>query len=748
VLRPTIQLPLAAAGVLALCVSLPAHAGDIGSGTLSPTSGPVTYSSGPFLISNPTVQSGLATGSDQPICMDPVAPCDDYSLTVSIPAGYTAQHPLDRVVVTVDWPTAQDDFDMWVLDPTGKVVTGSATGGRPEVVPLPIADGTTQYTIRVTPFLVTGDSYTATVTLGPAPYTPFVPSTAPAPTYAAFAAPNNWGADYGEPSLGFDPRTNAFMFTGRRYLNVAGKTLKVTFDEATGQPTWVDATPPTSLGTSLDPIGFTDRVTGRSFVSQLHGACSLTELSDDDGATWIPSQGCGIGTVFDHQTFGGGPFAPPLVGGTPVYPNAVYYCAQADVEASCAVSLDGGLTFGAAVPVYTTQCGGLHGHLKVAADGTVYLPNKQCGATQGLVVSTDNGQSWQIRGVPDTLPGDSDPAVAIGSDGTVYYGYVNGDGHMRVAVSHDHGLSWVNDVDVGTPFGIKNAVFPAAIAGDGDRAAVAFHGTATGGPPGGLDFTGVWFLYVATTYDGGKTWSVVRADPNPVQGPGGICTLGFSCSSDPDNRNLLDFFDASMDAKGRVVVGYSDGCTGACGANGTPNNFDSYGTLSRQTSGLTLLSRFDPRPATEDITSFVRVKASGASTQGGTTTIRVRLDNQGAQAFAAPIHLVLADLQSPSSSVTAANADNGKSGPGATWEYSNAVGADRVLSPKETSAERVLTFSNATRAKFTVDFRVVHGDPNASAIPAQNGSGGGEVRYLRLTVDALTGLVSVSTLIR
>src|SRR4029079_10681037 len=131
-------------------------------------------------------------------------------------------------------------------------------------------------------------------------------------------------------------------------------------------------------------------------------------------------------------------------------------------------------------------------------------------------------------------PGDSDPSVAIGSDGTVYFGYVHGDGHMRVTVSHERGATWGIDIDVGTPFGIQNAVFPAMVAGDGDRAAVAFHGSATGGPPGPLSCAAIWFLYVATTSDGGKTWSVVRADANPVQGPGGICTIGLSCSSTPD----------------------------------------------------------------------------------------------------------------------------------------------------------------------------------------------------------------------
>jgi hypothetical protein len=315
-------------------------------------------------------------------------------------------------------------------------------------------------------------------------------------------------------------------------------------------------------------------------------------------------------------------------------------------------------------------------------------------------------------------------------------------------VSHDRGLHWENDVDVGTPFGIKNAVFPAMIAGDGDRAAIAFHGSNVGGAYGGLDYQGVWFLYVATTYDGGRTWSVVRAADNPVQGPGGICTMGLSCSADPDNRNLDDFFDVTADGKGRVVVGYSDGCTGDCGANGTPMNFDSYGTVTRQTSGLTLFAKYDPKPTTEDVTNLTRVVQGGVRTQGTTSAVKVKVKNVSTQPVQAPLHVLLAEVQSSSGRVTAANADNGKSGAGATWSYSALVGADGVLSPDEMSGDRDLTFNNPGKEKFSLTLRVLRGNPSSATVAAQDGSGGTEVRYLRLTVDPMLGIVTVETLIR
>ncbi|MGZ3459352.1 MAG: hypothetical protein ACXU86_12715, partial [Archangium sp.] len=84
----------------------------------------------------------------------------------------------------------------------------------------------------------------------------------------------------------------------------------------------------------------------------------------------------------------------------------------------------------------------------------------------------------------------------------------------------------------------------------------------------------------------GKTWVSSDATPNdPVQ-RGSICTGGTTCGND---RNLLDFMDITVDSQGRVLVGYADGCVGACVQSG-PNSFSQYATIARQ-SGGTLLFR-------------------------------------------------------------------------------------------------------------------------------------------------------------
>ena len=411
------------------------------------------------------------------------------------------------------------------------------------------------------------------------------------PTFAVYAPPAGVGASAGEPSIGVDGRTGAVLY-------IAGtETLKVTFNDAASPATaaWQNVSATQTSLITFDPILYTDRVLGRTFVSQLlPTSFSLMAYSDDDGATWNPSQGGGIAAGVDHQTIGGGPFhRGGLLGSLPqLYPHAIYYCSQNIALASCAVSLTGGSTFGPAVPIYNlTQCDGLHVHVKVAPDGTAYVPNKSCNGLQGVAVSTNNGVSWTVRTVPGSTAGSSDPSLGIGADGTVYFGWSNGDGHAYAAVSHDQGATWTNLHDVGAAFGLQNIAFPAVTAGDGDRASFAFLGTPAVGNATGDDttFPAVWHLYLATTYDSGATWTTVDVTPNdPVQ-RSTICTSGTTCGT---TRNLLDFMDIAVDNEGRTLIGYADGCVGGC-VTGGANTYAAEARIARQTGGKRLYAVFD-----------------------------------------------------------------------------------------------------------------------------------------------------------
>ena len=448
---------------------------------------------------------------------------------------------------------------------------------------------------------------------GPAPATT-VPGV---PRYFNYASPPGTGDDAGEPSLGINWTTEqSFSNSGGPIPN--GGTvnyfggflpymLKVTFNDCQSpagatwdQKTLLTANTPRVFG---DPILYTDRATGRTLVSQEEGLTPLgstTDMTDDDGDTFLPTEGSGLPACVDHQTLGGGPFHAPLIG--TLYPNAVYYASQCIANATCSLSLDGGVTFAPGVTMFTlADCVGLHGHLKVGPDGTVYVPNKGCGGNlpfhdngqQAVAVSENNGLTWTVRPVTTStsagLDQSWDPSVAVASDGTVYFGYGDVNGRPHVAVSHDKGVSWINDQDVGASLGLKKCAFPAIVAGDPDRAAFAFYGTTTDGALNAdtqPDFPGVWHLYIASTFDGGLTWTTQNATPgDPIQ-RGGIC-------KDGDCRNMLDFFDAGIDREGRVLVGWDDGCIGGC-LNGPPNSFTAKAVITRQSGGRRMFAAYDP----------------------------------------------------------------------------------------------------------------------------------------------------------
>lgn len=568
------RVPLAAmlaAGLALVCAS--ADAATPSSGTVSSTSTQASWSGSSLL---PTA-SATCGGPNS-------TACDNYKLTI-VPPTYSFKVEIAITAGPVD------DYDLEVYAPDGTLAgsSGNAPGSAESVTLNNPAGGI--YTVSVAPYAAV-TSYSGQATLSQV-QPPAGPSGETPPRYSIHTPPGAMGQSAGEPTLGVNERTGSVMY-------IAGtETLRVDFDDCSSPAAakWRDASALWTSQVTFDPILWTDQKLGRTFVSQLlPSKVSLMAFSDNDGLTWWPSQGAGFNSGVDHQSLGGGPFSQegPLRPLT-TYPNILYYCSQDVAIAQCAASLDGGLTFGPAVPIYNiSQCGGLHGHVKVGPDGTAYVPNKSCGGEQGMAVSRDNGLTWSVKTVPGSQPGEWDPSVAIGAGGAVYFGYEDGDGHPKVAVSPDGGEAWSYIVDVGTQHGIQNIAFPVVIAGDDDRAAFAFLGTTTPGDLGGddPDAPAVWYLYVAHTYDGGASWVTVNATPgDPVQ-RGTICSSGTTCGA---TRNLLDFMDVTADAQGRVLVAFADGCIGGC-LSQKPNSGTDLASIARQMSAKGLYAAFDPPP--------------------------------------------------------------------------------------------------------------------------------------------------------
>ena len=408
-----------------------------------------------------------------------------------------------------------------------------------------------------------------------------------APSFATYVAPSSlaWSDSAGEPSLGVPWETDAALY--QSYV----ATYRVRFDDAVSPPaaTWTDVTSPYSV-INIDPIAATDHVTGRTWAGGLDGACSILSYSDNDGASWVPTGNSCAGAAIDHPTIGSGPWAGALPLDA-VYPRAVYYCAQLSV-AQCAVSYDGGITFQPGVAI---QCGfvnpGLHGSVHVGPNGYAYLPFQTCGSENGVAVTTNNGVTWVGRPIPGaTAPAAGfDPDVATTPSGWAYVAYPTSGYGVGVALTRDGGASWTNFGDVAASANVRSATFHEMVAGDDGRAAVAYLGSTTDGNPHDSRFGGVWHVYVSYTMDAGATWTTVRASDNVIQ-RGWICADGTGCSA---GRNLLDFIDAQVDSKGRVLVAVADGCINAC-ESGSGRSDANWAVLVRQSGGSTLFAAHDP----------------------------------------------------------------------------------------------------------------------------------------------------------
>jgi hypothetical protein len=649
--NPRVLLAVAL-GSLGSMLAMLSFASTPTSGTLNTTTTILTYDAGPLVINQSPLGAGLLdTG---PRC-DTTFPCDSYALTITLPAGYVAANPGAQARVRLFWtntdPTnnAPSDYDLYIY----KGVVGNLNGNQPadwlsagdsssnpEVANItPLTDGTNQYTIKIVGFQPAGETVHVRIELvsgsggggfpgfgGPDPTTPGVPR------YQIFNnAPAAADPGQGEFNIGYNPTTHRIM----AYNGFDANVWRVTPAERLATPKaeccaelWEQKSA-TSVGiVGLDPILWVDSWTdanplpmqpasgARTFVSQSTvGTNGVYAWSDNDGDSWNPVSAAPPNASSDHQTIGSGPYPAALsaLGNAVNHGHPVYYCAQTYPvgAAACQRSDTYGTSYGPSVLPYTgnagSLCGGIHGHVHVGPDGTVYLPVRDCSGNAGLAVSTDGGITWTQLAVPNSpvQTHGSDPSIAIGANNTLYFFYITGnpdntEGHMHVQVgvltkTPTVSITWSKDTDLGISHGVINSAFPEAVAGDNNRAACGFLGTDRPGFYEGQSFTGYWYLFMATTYDGGNTWNVVNATPNdPVQGKGGIWQGG---GSGILNRNLLDFNEVTTDEKGRVLFGYSDGCVGSCVGNPDNNSFGAVMRVARQIGGKPLLSQFDPNPS-------------------------------------------------------------------------------------------------------------------------------------------------------
>ena len=245
------------------------------------------------------------------------------------------------------------------------------------------------------------------------------------------------------PNAG-EPNIDANWTTGNTMYMSGTQITRLRWNDTTSPPaaSFTDVTPPPQSLVNEDAILTIDHHTNRTHVAGLLVAGSNISYSDNDGTSW--SQGTSpFPHSPDHETINGGPYHNPAPPGAGVagYPDAVYYCSQNILQAAgafCSRSDTGSTTWNPSVLVFgpTSDCGAIHGHVKIGPEGTVYLPQRACGTGQGMAVSSDNGVNWPTATVPDSTNVGlvtSDPSVAPAPDGkTLYFAYQDGFGNRSV----------------------------------------------------------------------------------------------------------------------------------------------------------------------------------------------------------------------------------------------------------------------------------------------------------------------------
>lgn len=616
----------------------------------SQASTPTTGSVGPAKVQQTwvgkTYPAGVNVGTtgDAAACpskdLDPTDTfCDHFTLTVDAAPSYWANHH-GSVKIAVTWPDPGNDFDLYVYNAAGTLVTSSAGSASTESVVIANPSGT--YEIRVNPFAVVNSGYTGIATFKsasgglPAPLKqgfaafhgqvltkepPLEPQNKPIAYSGAplLLKPTLVGRDSAEPTLGVDKKGRVFYASGafdalpKESPTNSARTviMRSTDGGKTFQPTQPPLIPGTTVDghpVTLDPYVYVEEDSGRVFDIDLALAGgSYIDYTDDGGVTWTKGAATSAGAN-DHQTLFAGP-VPPESGLTtldPAFKEILYYCVNEIAGAFCSRSLDGGKTFTnqgapafAGVDTGGGVCGGLHGHVTTDSKGRVFLPKGHCGRSW-IAVSNDSAQTWTDVLVSDGIPmPDNQSAVAADAKDNLYYVWFDERFTLPfLAISRDHGMTWGKPIMIAPP-GVREVGWPTVAAGDAGRVAITFPGTTIEDQG---DLTRPWNSYVVVSTD------ALSANPtflSNIANPGGL--------NDPVHRGdcvvgggrcgrMYDFLDivVAPNSTGTVWASAVDTCTTkdkcntvrAVGFNAGPGTHgvsgDMKGVAIKQVGGPTL----------------------------------------------------------------------------------------------------------------------------------------------------------------
>lgn len=192
-------------------------------------------------------------------------------------------------------------------------------------------------------------------------------------------------------------------------------------------------------------------------------------------------------------------------------------------------------------------------------------------------VSLDGSKTFTVHSVPSNASVRNFTKLALDRAGNLYATWVDSSTQRTMLSSSlasdpanvtAPATKWSTPVPIGAP-GLTVTIFSDAVAGDPGRLAISYYGTTANAstPDTVKPGAGGWLPYVgvstnalcqwegspcaAPTFDTAPIAHQINQDDN-------ICTSGTACAATGGNRNLLDYFDISLDSAGHLGFVWSD----------------------------------------------------------------------------------------------------------------------------------------------------------------------------------------------